>query len=384
VNRRLPFVAVVAALMLVHPAATAGTIGRSSVPHRCDRTWTVVPSIDPGTSTELNGVAAISPTDVWAVGDGVGGAFTEHWDGNQWSFVRVPVPPSRLSALQAVDAVSAVDVWAVGWFYAKFDGQVHALVEHWDGAAWTLVPLITSRPEPQLWSVYAGSSSDVWAAGYGDSHNGLGTFTAHWNGTRWRAVPNPLSDAKDALLFGVSGTAQDDVWTVGYGFQPHSSGLSAMSEHWDGFEWTLVPAASTPYSSPLLLGASEVSGSDVWAVGYASVAHDITLAEHWDGSGWNLSSTPNPDQEQNRLNGVAAISTGDVWAVGGYRDASQRLFTLTEHWDGANWTIVPSPNSGDPANRLVAVSADSPGDVWAVGWSQDTALNFHTLVEHYC
>src|SRR5207249_10395357 len=45
--------------------------------------------------------------------------------------------------------------------------------------------------------------------------------------------------------------------------------------------------------------------------------------------------------------------------------------TLVLHWDGAQWSVVPSPDvpsrNGTPLDRLVAVSANGPDDVWAGG-----------------
>ena len=46
----------------------------------------------------------------------------------------------------------------------------------------------------------------------------------------------------------------------------------------------------------------------------------------------------------NTLVAVAAISSDDVWAVGQQRYTEMEGETLTLHWDGSTWTVVPSPN----------------------------------------
>src|SRR5205085_2738007 len=81
----------------------------------------------------LSAVAAISPTDVWAVGRSGSRPLIEHWDGTRWS--QVPDGSSHGYWLVGVAAVSPRDVWAVG-----MDDHSHALVEHWDGTRWRLVP----------------------------------------------------------------------------------------------------------------------------------------------------------------------------------------------------------------------------------------------------
>jgi hypothetical protein len=61
----------------------------------------------------LQGVAATGPANAWAV-DGDGLMKTQHWDGATWSLVSTPDPGTG-SGLQGVAAVSAGDIWAVGW-----------------------------------------------------------------------------------------------------------------------------------------------------------------------------------------------------------------------------------------------------------------------------
>jgi hypothetical protein len=95
-------------------------------------------------------VAAISPTDVWAVGyqraaNGGTKTLIVHWDGTSWT--QVPAPDSRPRiigpptnppdfVLNGVGADSASDVWAVGYHQTAV-GNRFTLILHWDGTAWT-------------------------------------------------------------------------------------------------------------------------------------------------------------------------------------------------------------------------------------------------------
>jgi hypothetical protein len=88
-------------------------------------------------------------------------------------------------------------------------------------------------------------------------------------------------------------------------------------------------------------------------------------------------ASPSP-ASNDTLTGVAARSATDVWAVGNRQDRSGAIpidRTLTEHWNGSTWSVVPSPNVGGNDNLLNGVGAAS-GDVWTVGSSEVTA---HTL-----
>jgi hypothetical protein len=115
---------------------------------------------------------------------------------------------------------------------------------------------------------------------------------------------------------------------------------------------------------------------DVWAVGeYIDAGIGHTLILHWDGSSWQRVASPDlvtngtVDSTTNELNGVAVIGPGDAWAVGYGVSSNVPYQTITEHWNGSSWQLVPSPNNATPGfyNALNDVSAISSNDVWAVG-----------------
>ncbi len=104
---------------------------------------------------------------------------------------------------------------------------------------------------------------------------------------------------------------------------------------------------------------------------------------------WELITSPSPGTTENKLYAVAAISSNDAWAVGdtsSSHDAPAPLYTplgsntLIEHWNGRQWSVIPSPNPPSPKsphfalNTLNSVSAVSASDVWAVGTSSDDYL----------
>jgi hypothetical protein len=98
----------------------------------------------------LFGATALSPSDVWVVGDqeGRNGKFeTSPSTGTALpgpSF-RPPDPGSPGNHLYAVDAVSPDNVWAAG-MQLSGDSPDQGLVEHWDGRHWSVVPVRTTAP----------------------------------------------------------------------------------------------------------------------------------------------------------------------------------------------------------------------------------------------
>ena len=79
-----------------------------------------------------------------------------------------------------------------------------------------------------------------------------------------------------------------------------------------------------------------------------------TVTEHWNGKIWTVVARPDAGTQNNHLSGVTAISATDVWAVGDFQTStgSGTVFqTLTEHWDGTAWSIVPQPWWCRPGGR---------------------------------
>ncbi len=78
-------------------------------------TWSVVKSPNVGSRiNSLSGVAAVSASNIWAVGSYSKGSLIEHWNGTSWSVVKSPNVGSQFNYLSGVAAVSASNIWAVG------------------------------------------------------------------------------------------------------------------------------------------------------------------------------------------------------------------------------------------------------------------------------
>jgi hypothetical protein len=124
-----------------------------------------------------------------------------------------------------------------------------------------------------------------------------------------------------------------------------------------------------------------VSACDAWAVGDdISGTRRQTLTEHWNGSSWAVVPSPDPGSVDNVLASVRAISAANVWAVG-YSASGAGNETLILHWNGTTWKQVTSPDPGT-YNRLYGMRAISARDIWAVGFFSKGAGD-KTLVLHW-
>jgi hypothetical protein len=341
--------------------------------------WNVVPSPNGSSSSGLGGVAAVSATDVWAVGGNGsqmsgGQTLIEHWNGTSWSVVKSPNPGSIYNILGGVTAVSATNVWAVG-YYVNTTGLTQTLIEHWNGTHWSVVKSPSPAPgNNELFSVAAASAKNVWAVGFSTTNTTDHTLIEHWNGTRWGVVKSPNPGSSSDHLAGVAAVSARNVWAVG---DSNTFGKTLV-EHWNGTNWSVVKSPN-PGSGGAFTGVAALSASNVWAAGYKNNNGTIqTLVEHWNGTNWSVVKSPNIGKYTN-LWAITAVSATDVWAVGSYGTSTIFDVTLTERWNGTQWSIVKSPSPGSSSTQLVGVSAVSATDVWAVGHADNNTLteNFH-------
>jgi hypothetical protein len=298
------------------------------------------------------------------------------------------------NVLNAVDARTGTDAWAVGNFLGPNDddGQV-MLAEHWNGSAWSQVPTPNVvRFDEKLNAVSAAAANDVWAVGSINqtSFKHTDPLAAHWDGTSWTIVPTPATTGgAKSILFGVANLGGGNAWAVG-----RSEANRTLVEHWNGSAWTIVstpdpvaPAGST-FSGSTLTAVSARAANDIWAVGNFTTikgtnSSTFTLTMHWNGSAWMIVPSPNPaiptpTGVNQSLNGVVEISPNDAWAVGGTSDLTgfQPAKPITLHWNGTAWSVATLPNLGS-GGGLSSVTASSTASVWAAGPAGGTTSVLH-------
>ena len=136
------------------------------------------------------------------------------------------------------------------------------------------------------------------------------------------------------------------------------------------------------FTETFLKSISALSATEAWAVGEMN---DKTLTIHWDGEKWSLVPSPNKTDgdlfENNSLSSVCVVKPDFVWACGSFETFTDpRTTTLIERWDGTKWSIVTSPNATDSSDSLNCISAAGTANAWAVGSSRDkTAVRTTTL-----
>jgi hypothetical protein len=270
-----------------------------------------------------------------------------------WSVMPIPAISTLGGQLNSISATSPQDVWAVGYRA----GQGSAVIMHYDGSTWQIMPSVVITEHYALSDVLALTPNDVWAVGsyvngaqfpnYGQSR-----LILHWDGSAWSV------SHKGGLgeLNGLSATGPNDIWAVGETGRGKNGG-DGVIYHWDGHDWSSALATAAYLNDVVAL-----SPGKAWAVGDAIL--------HWDGTRW---STSVPFVRE--MFGLLALDSNNVWAVGRYYNSES-----TFHWDGNLWSGVPifPHNAYDDKAHLTSAAALSPDDIWAVG-----QLNGATLMLHW-
>jgi hypothetical protein len=132
-------------------------------------------------------LSAPSATDMWGVGvgftsTGVKKNLAWHWNGTRWSVMFM----SLASAPTAVAAISPSNVWAVGSVTINGFGKLAAWSAHWNGTSWARVPTPTPAvSDDVLFDVGAAGPGNVWAVGETNATHLHHTLILHWNGSSW-------------------------------------------------------------------------------------------------------------------------------------------------------------------------------------------------------
>ncbi len=159
-----------------------------------------------------------------------------------------------------------------------------------------------------------------------------------------------------------------------------------------GTGWHIIKSPNPGKTDNGLNAVAIAASDDIWTVGHFSnsppvydngsttITSSSTLTEHWNGSKWNVVPAQNPGKALNDFSAVAALSTNDAWAVGSFSNSSNsEQQPLIEHWNGMQWSIVPGATKPGESASLVGISAISASNIWAVGSSYKS----QALIEHW-
>ncbi len=221
--------------------------------------WTAMTS---GTTGDFYDVWGSSGSNIYGVGEG---GLIYRYNGTTWTYVR----NSGGQILRGIWGTSANNIYAVGQ-----SGGDTGLILHYTGIGWVAETFTNFN----LNDVWGSSDSDIFAVGNWDVQ-GDGAIW-HYNGTDWTL--QQTADMVDHWLQGVWGTDGSNVYAV-----TQRSITSGKVLRYNGSAWA-VEVEGWPDSGGLDDGLYGIWGSaanDVFAVGEGG------LALHYNGSSWSTTAT---------------------------------------------------------------------------------------------
>ncbi len=165
----------------------------------------------------------------------------------------------------------------------------------------------------------APSANDIWAA------SSYSRYLLHWNGVRWSLARQWHS----GVITDVDAVSRHDVWV--FGTSPLGT-AGTGTWHFNGRSWRRARGLGAT-----IYRASAVSRRDIW--GISAGAHGNSVL-HYTGRTWHRVRTARA-LDGIQLADILAISSSDVWVLGDTQaDGTARLVLV--HWDGAEWSRLPS------------------------------------------
>ena len=339
--------------------------------------WVQIPP--PAGAKTLGPATVLSADDLWAP---VTRGFA-HWDGAAWQKTSVPWLDGDIFGIADMAALSTSDIWAVGrqegeLYKTPGDGPgehtvgYRPLTMHWDGAGWVQVNVPAMPGRTSTLEAVATSGSETWAVGSYEQKTGEqaqqgqgslpmeltrdGPIALRWNGDRWIDMDVPSVGARGTALGDVLVLAANDVWVLGWTFHgdesaSHDETVSTYVAHWDGASWEQI---KTPHGDGLgsFWSLAGTSDEDIWLGGNGSGGIGYAETAHWDGARWviyapvtfgeNSGSTVGTGMPQ-----ITSSSAMDVWFDAGFTrswdDGSRPADPVLYHWEGQSWTKVVVP-----------------------------------------
>ena len=222
-------------------------------------------------------------------------------------------------------------------------------------------------------SITGTGPTDLWAAGaYRPHGSGYHALIEHYDGANWTAVP--ASPENNVNLTSIAAFSTSDAWAVG-SKADKSGNIHFFAIRWNGSTWSEVKVPSLGGADEELasVAVDPMHENDVWAIGSSlpGYAHGPSYLVVWhrSGEGWKLYAWRSPHFG---LSSITVSATGQAWAVGAMTGRKPFVF----HWDGQTWTSQPAPYKN--SSGLLAVDALDDNDVWATGFAGD-----HPLIEHF-
>jgi len=230
---------------------------------------------------QMCGVKMVSPTSGWAFGnklnsDGSPNPAILSYDGHAWRAqpIDTPLPQAYCTGgsapyeITSLAAVSPTDAWAVATRGSCSSTPDTSVILRYHNGVWEQQNIFQ---QITMWGLSFDTANDGWAIGMRSTQAGQSDDLAvllHYHAGHWTILSHP--DVPYILAVGpIVAISSTNVWALGIGITAGDN-RDQILLHYDGKRWHDILQPQVSGRASLDFGALSVVGSDVWVGGSAT------------------------------------------------------------------------------------------------------------------
>jgi len=270
------------------------------------------------------------------------------FDGSNWTIYDKQNSPLTEDGISSLD----IDEYGIIWI-----GTFSSKLFRFDGINWKKFILSSSIfPSNYISTIVVDYKSNVW----------FGTLEAliRYDRSNWT-----LYDTSNSGLIGtfngyISVTKIDfdkvgNLW-IGYCGTPWLT-------RYDGLQWLHYDSTNSPLARVWVTSLTDDSENEVWVGSLSGLVK-------FDGTTWTLYNSKNTPMTSDAVNDVELDRYGNLWVALGYTEYKKDngewvvSFGGLAKFDGKNWYIYDTSNSGLLYPNVGRIAFDSEGIMWVATW----------------
>jgi ligand-binding sensor domain-containing protein len=212
-----------------------------------------------------------------------------------------------------------------------------------DGINWDIYyPPINSLPHNNITSIVIDTQGNKWI---GTRDGGLAKF----DGVNWTVYNKSNSGLPDNSVLAIAIDERGSKWIGTY-----YGGLVKF----DGVNWTVYNSSNSGLPGNYVQAIAIDRQGNKWIVLWGALAK-------FDGVKWRVYNISNSGLPSSRLTSLAIDQEGNIWVgTEPYGSGGTWVGGGLAKFDGANWTVYNTSNSGLPSNYVTAIAIDGQGNKW--------------------
>jgi len=219
------------------------------------------------------------------------------------------------------------------------------------------------RQDGVNWTVY--STSNAWL-------NYVYSIAIDASGNKWIGTERGLACLRqDGVSWAVyntsnSGLPGNYVWSIaidasGNKWIGTERGLACLRQ--DGVSWTVYNTSNSGLPGNYVYSIAIDASGNKW-IGTAGEWNGSSIVggglAKFDGTNWTVYNTSNSGLPENAVSSIAIDALDNKW-IGTWNGGLAKF-------DGTNWTVYKWSNSGLPSDRVYSIAIDASGNKWVGAW----------------